>query len=472
MSGAAEGVRRIFLPKRKSHGIGNQRQGGAPVQLRESGFRMTGKNLKITIGPVEIAGYGENLAAGFRQLGVDAECCFNLSYAFASSGLDGVPWAERMARKAHEVSRKGTGNFFLFRLAARALHNLLSTVLLLRLISTRTHFISLAGNAYLGSWEWRLAGWCGCRTTVVFLGTESRPCYIGGNVVGRHAMAETGEIRKRVEKQKKRIRRIESLAHSVVSCEVIAHFLQRDYFDFFQIGFPRCVLTSPVTRLLEGSARGTAVKILHAPSNPVSKGTVEWRLMIEELRVEGIDIEFVELTGVSNSLVMDRIAECDFVVDELWADTPLGGLATEAGLYGKPAVVGGYAQQQLCHMRAHGAPLDCYVPPEETKDLIRKLCIDPEFRNRSGEVARAFILDYYSAAKVAARFVKILEGSCSQKWVRSPSATSYIHGLGLPVDTLHRWLDRYVREQGTEALLLADKPALERRFTEFVASSR
>ncbi len=428
---------------------------------------MTAKKLKITIGPMEIAGYGENLAAGFRELGVDVECCFKINYTFASNEHADVPFLERMARKCFVISRPGTGNFFITRAAAWGMHKMLSAVLLFRIIFTRTHFISLAGNVYLGTWEWWVARRCGCRVTVVFMGSESRPCYLGGNIIGRYAQADTGEISRRAAKQKKWIRRTESLVHSIVSCEVIAHFLQRNYFDFFQIGFPRIPQISPAPQASESLRARRAVNILHAPSNPVSKGTAEWRLMIEELRIEGININFLELTGVSNNIVVEKIAECDFVVDELWADTPLGGLATEAGLYGKPAVVGGYAQKQLEHMRALGAPLECYVPPEKTKDLIRRLCLDSDFRNRSGETAREFISNYYSAVKVAQRFINILNDSPSQEWVFNPLDTSYLYGLGLPADTLHQWLNRYIKEQGLRALFLQDNLQLTQQFMKF-----
>ena len=190
--------------------------------------------------------------------------------------------------------------------------------------------------------------------------------------------------------------------------------------------------------------------------------------MIGELKSEGIRIQYEELTGVPNREVMEKIARCDFVVDELWADTPLGGLTTEAWLCGKPAVVGGYAQKQLEHMRALGAPLDCYVHPADAKDMIRKLCLDAAYRRQQGKMGRNFILEHYAAEKVAERYLRIFDGASLPGWNMIPENTAYVHGIAFPEDELLHWLRRYVTEEGAASLLLEDKPALEQRVLDFI----
>ncbi len=426
------------------------------------------KSPKIAIGPAEIAGYGENLAAGFRKIGVDARCYYRSPYTFTARETEN-PFPSLLAQRVESAGLKGNGRSPLTRIPARLLHRLLSFILLIRIITTCDHLISLGGGVFLGTWEWRLARWCGCRVTVVFLGSESRPCYLGGNIVGRNRQADTGEIRRLTAQQKQRVRKVQSLADHVISCEIIAHFLFKDYFDFFQIGFPRHVPAAPLSDDDEfPESSGEPVRILHAPSNPAAKGSAEWRTMIGELMSEGIRIQYEELTGVPNREVMEKVAQCDFVVDELWADTPLGGLTTEAWLCGKPAVVGGYAQKQLEPMRALGAPLDCYVNPADAKDMIRKLCLDAAYRRQQGKMGRNFILEHYAAEKVAERYLRIFEGASLPGWSMILENTTYVHGIAFPEDELLHWLRRYVTEEGAAALHLEDKPALEQRVLDFI----
>ena len=45
--------------------------------------------------------------------------------------------------------------------------------------------------------------------------------------------------------------------------------------------------------------------------------------------------------------ILAELARCDFVIDQLYSDYPLPGLATEAAWFGKPTVVGGYAQYAI-----------------------------------------------------------------------------------------------------------------------------
>jgi len=71
------------------------------------------------------------------------------------------------------------------------------------------------------------------------------------------------------------------------------------------------------------------IKIVHAPSSPVIKGTQLVRAAIAKLRVEGYDFEYIELTAVSNAEVLDHLRTAHIVVNEFYAFVP-GVLGIEA----------------------------------------------------------------------------------------------------------------------------------------------
>ena len=64
-------------------------------------------------------------------------------------------------------------------------------------------------------------------------------------------------------------------------------------------------------------------------------------------------------SGQPNSVVLEQLARCDFIIDQLYADFPMPGFATEAAWFGKPAVTAGYAldlwkrtlPKRKCHQR-------------------------------------------------------------------------------------------------------------------------
>ena len=89
------------------------------------------------------------------------------------------------------------------------------------------------------------------------------------------------------------------------------------------------------------------IRILHSPSSPEVKGTYLIRQAINALKAKGYPIDYVEIMGKPNTVVIAELEKCDFIVDQLYSDTPMSGFATEAAFFGKTAVVGGYGWQEV-----------------------------------------------------------------------------------------------------------------------------
>lgn len=64
------------------------------------------------------------------------------------------------------------------------------------------------------------------------------------------------------------------------------------------------------------------IKIVHAPSSPIIKGTPLVRAAIKKLRVEGYEFDYVELSGVPNDVVLDNLQSAHIVLNQFYAFLP------------------------------------------------------------------------------------------------------------------------------------------------------
>ncbi len=64
------------------------------------------------------------------------------------------------------------------------------------------------------------------------------------------------------------------------------------------------------------------VRILHAPSSPLIKGTPLVRAAIKKLKLEGYVFEYKELIGVPNAVVLEELGNAHIVLNEFYAFVP------------------------------------------------------------------------------------------------------------------------------------------------------
>jgi hypothetical protein len=68
------------------------------------------------------------------------------------------------------------------------------------------------------------------------------------------------------------------------------------------------------------------VKILHAPSNPINKGTPLVRAALKKLELEGYSFDYIELQDVPNKVVLEHLASAHIVLNQFYSSA--------AGLFG------------------------------------------------------------------------------------------------------------------------------------------
>ena len=410
--------------------------------------------MRIAIGPGEVAGYFARLKAGFDELGVECEHfslgVHSFGYAAEHHFLSGANAA------AARLLASSNG---LVRLAGRAARFLIKFAVLLYAVARYDVFIFSGSESFLRLHDLKLLKVFGRRIIVIFLGTDARPPYLSGRHLDDEGglldpvagLAETREIHDRV-------RRMERYADCIVNHTATDQFFTRPYVRFLAIGMPIFADNTPA----EEPRPHKKIRIVHAPSRPLAKGSNVFRRVVGELRAEGFEIEFVELVGVPNARVLEELRRCDFILDELYSDTPMAMFAAEAAVFGKPAVVAGYyAEDFIRDNPGPKQPPSLYVHPSKVKEAVRGLIEDEQLRLRLGEKARDFVREEWSAASVAARIVRVAGGDVPSEWLAYPNRSQcYFWGAGLSSSDWHKQVRAYIDVNGVGGLYLSNNPSL------------
>ena len=413
----------------------------------------------VFLGPMEVAGYFARLGAGLRAIGVKTLYADLENHPFSYPEAPAPTFAVRLARVA--IRRSGAARGAARRVGWKLASLLARGLLLARAIATCDLFIFGSGQTLFGGRELRLLRILGKRIVIVFFGTDVRPSYLDG-IEARSPNATPARLIEWTRQKRDRARAVERHATAIVSHPPDSQLLSRDFVAWLSIGIP--TPTRPAARAHEPGP----LRILHAPSNPLAKGTAAIREAIERLRQEGRAIEYRELQGASNADVADAIAEADVVVDQLYSDTPMAVLASEAAAAGRPTVVGSLDW---------GAALDGVAPeelpptirchPRSLDDALRELTLSS--MNELGRDARSFVRERWSPEAVARRYLSIADGSAPTEWYRSPASISYAAGTGLSERDLVGVLS-FLADISDDPFAVGDKPGLEARIRRIAAT--
>jgi glycosyltransferase involved in cell wall biosynthesis len=145
--------------------------------------------------------------------------------------------------------------------------------------------------------------------------------------------------------------------------------------------------------------------VVHAPSHLAVKGTGHLRRAVEELRAEGVGLEYVELHGKSHAEVLRDLEGADLVVDQLCAGAH-GALSIEAMGLAKPVI---------CYMLPDYAarmPPDCPIinaNPLTIKAVLSRWLADAAMRHTRGLASRAYVERHHDIRVVARRLIDVYE---------------------------------------------------------------
>lgn len=425
----------------------------------------------VMLGLVEVAGYYAGLERALNESGVRATLVDLTDHPFRYSPRRGpllVRAARAAIRRRHAVSPSGR----LRRLAWWGAEALLRVVLFGWALVRFDAFVFGFGSSFLGrpAFELRILRSLGKRVVHVFHGSDSRPPYLDGSVMASERAHTLHDCARMTRATKARVRAIDRLSHHVVQNPLTAHFHERPCVHWHVVGIPQEPRGSehempPVP--------GSSVRVLHSPSHPEVKGSARIRAAIESLRARGHAIEFVEITGRPNAEVLRELARCDFVVDQLYSDTPMAGFATEAAHCGRPAVVAGYGGEEFRRLLpADAMPPVEFCHPDNIELAIERLVTDRAYRLELGRRAQDFVRSRWAPSAVAQRYLRILQNDVPAEWTFEPAELLYVHGCGLPEERARAYVSGLVAADGRAALCVSDKPELERRLLALASDRR
>ncbi len=424
---------------------------------------------RIFIGLAETAGYYHGLWQGLRSHGVRCSYACLTEHPFGYGCDEQVPYVQaiRAARRA----RQQPGFLGLRRLAASTREKLLRWRLLRW--AARHHDVFIFGYKSTFFKSFGDLAWLrrrGKRVVCIFMGSDSRPPYMDGSCLRQEHNVSPAECISLTRRQQQELATIEAHSDLIVANPYSAQLHRREFLSFFALGFPVIGSGNPVAGTPPDSGR--AMRILHCPSHPESKGTERIRAAIAQLRAKGLALDYTEIINQPNRVVQDALRQCDLVVDQVFSDTPMAGLAAEAAGWGKPAVVGSYAAELF----AREIPREFRPPsevchPDRIAEAIQTLVVDHEYRIKLGHRAREFVTTVWNHQAVAQRMIEVLTTECPEAWKCDPKKTTYLHGYGMSEARVRQQVAALLKLGGTSSLQLQDKPQLESLMVQFAAGS-
>jgi glycosyltransferase involved in cell wall biosynthesis len=414
---------------------------------------MSRRSHSVLIGFREISGYCRNLRTGFEEIGVRAtfvdlwEDPRGYASATDQRGLVRlVAWLHRRAIAASGLPRP----------VWRLLYRSAMVVLFASALVRYDTFVFRSSYSFFSLRELPLLRALGKTVIHVYLGSDTRPSYLNGaEVADGQPMAD---LARSTADKRRLLARVERHATWIVSHGPSSHLHARPFVGFLTIGLPYPIAGEPASQTDPDQSVATA---LHAPSNLDAKGTQEVRAAVARLRAAGVALELREIRDVPNREVLAAIAASDFVIDQAYSDTPMATFAAEAAALGRPAVVGGYAWEELrAETPAAGLPPAQLCDPSALDAAIRQLVEDRGRRVELGRAAQAFVRESWSPAAVARRFLLLIDGRAPAAWFVDPATIRNVTGVGLSAARARETVQRLVDELGPGALQLDHNPGL------------
>jgi glycosyltransferase involved in cell wall biosynthesis len=436
--------------------------------------------MRILLGLTEVSGHYGSLKQGFRELGVQATF-WNLSgHPFAYGNEDNpliVRWIQRVAARQKRATHSGA------KICLASVQLVLRLVLLLWALWKFDAFIFGFNTSFLRHYDLPLLKLLGKKIIYQFHGSDSRPPYLDGSIYPPNAEFAVEECIKATRAKKRALQAIGRYADVIIDNPTGGHFHERPFVIWLYVG-----LTSPAAGYEASLPRergefrhtppahaggspdesGSPVRILHCPSNPAAKGTDHIERAINRLMAKGHAIEFVKITGRPNDEVLCELRRCDIVVDQAYSDYAMPGLATEAAWFGKALVIGSYATELWREiMPQEDRPPSIFCHPDRLEVEIERLIVDKGHRKATGIRVRQFVESHWRPRDVALRYLELLEGQAPEQWWFDPSQVNYVQGCCAPASWVRDMVRQMVESAGSQALMVVDKPELERRLCEF-----
>lgn len=406
---------------------------------------------RVFIGMVEIAGFYDQLIQGLRALGCEADLYLLEKNRFGYGRFQKENLLTRLCRAFYD--RKAKSKLRIVSLFWLLLQDLLKLILLIRVLPRYDVFIYSYRSSFFHYLELPVLKALNKRIIYVFHGSDSRPPYMDGFTTFPNPAA----LKLSTDKIKRFVTRVEKYADVVIVNPASAQFLSRPFINSMMIGVP---FSMPYAQTK--AEKHSGLRIVHSPSNRRFKGTDTILKAIKEQQTKYTEIELVEVRQRPHHEVLEILQNCDIVIDQLYSDTPMAGLAAEAAYFAKPCIVGSY-----CHsLFSDYIPVDKMPPsfvcaPDALSLTLEHVLQDKEKRMQMGHDAQAFLQTHWTPEAVALAYLKVICNEIPEDWWLEPESIVYPYGAGISARDLKYNLQRLLNNFGLAALHLSHHPKLE-----------
>ena len=408
----------------------------------------------------EVAGYFSSLHHGFDEIGIQNHIFFERNHHFYNYCNNSYSW-ENLIRKLHNLAE----NYRLIPLKAF----FYSLITIIKVIFFSIYFVRFEVFIYAANYNYLpfsidqfILRLFRKKVVILTLGSDARPPYLNGGFK-RFALQK---IYKQTKKKYNHLQRKYSNADFIIDHYSVTHFNHKQkYIPFLYMGFP-FTLKKDYRLPSDVPANNLTPLVLHAPSNPEIKGTSIIREAVKELKESGYKFDYQELINVPHEEVLNKLKICSFVINELYSDTLMAGLDTEAAWFGKPSIIGGYNLDGIeVSIKDYPAPPTYRIKPN--KDELKKAIIDllqnENVRKDLGQKAYDYVHNYWDAKEVAMRYVNLVNNEIPKKYFRNPKDDYDITGCGIPLNVRRKLISEYVSQYGAKALFLEHKSKLKEK---------
>lgn len=421
--------------------------------------------MKVLVGTTEISGIARSLVSGFNEIGIFSAAVFSAPHPFTYGESDG-DLLTRIWQRLGALRSKISRNNLIYKVVLLVSHKSFCWILFLRSLFIFTAYIFVFGKTFTNTVaELSILKFFKKKIVFIYLGSDARlPFTDGPSFIAEPSAEDFVRAMLLSKKISSLVQCQESYADYVINAPATGHYHLKPFINWFSMGVP---VTIPC-KMVSPKNVNAVTRILHSPSHPIAKGSTEISAVIDRLRLKGHQIDFIQLERVPNAVVLDELSRCDFIIDQLYSDTPMAVFATEAAHFGKPAVVGGYFSSCIHDfVSEEEMPPSLYVHPADLEEAVERLIVDIDYREQLGLRAKEFVETRWSPRAVAERYLRVLKGDIPESWMCDPKRIHYLRGGGIPESRLKLIVRGLIENFGIGALALSEKPELEKAFLNF-----
>ena len=170
---------------------------------------------------------------------------------------------------------------------------------------------------------------------------------------------------------------------------------------------PLALNTSEIKFMPLAATKSKTVKILHAPTHRVFKGTQYIEKAVHNLKAEGYNIHFHIAEGISHAQLFEQYEKCDIFIDNISVGW-YGTASLEAMAVGRPVCA--YIDERYFRHIDYADEIPVInVTREKVTDVLRDLIENKDQLPAIGRKSREFVEKYHDVRNVTKKLIDIYQ---------------------------------------------------------------